>query len=231
MQAVILAAGEGSRLAPLTEETPKAMVPVEGRPIVWRVIDTLIGAGVINIVVITSGYPLGIEKYSWSGINYKEVIQPEPLGTANALMQLGSIPGSFLLLGCDALFPVEHIQALMRAEADIALSGRGGAEVHHSTITYYHGGKIAGIAEKPFFPTSTTQSLMLYKLPSAIFDYLPQVKRSKRKEYEIQDAINGMIDDGASVEVVECIGDYFHLTETDDLKKFKREDEYNIQKQ
>lgn len=213
MQAIILAAGRGSRLAPLTDDKPKALVEVGGVPIIWRVLTT-VGPLVDTVTIV------GSERFFDDTQFVKFILQKEPLGTANALRCVPPLVEPFVLLGCDTIFQPDHIRTVFEAEAEIALSVRAErAEVWHSTITYYQGGKIAGIAENPQFPTSTTQSLMLYKLPSAIFDYLPAVKKSRRKEYEIQDAINMMIADGFSVATVEC-GEYFHLTQASDIEKF-----------
>lgn len=220
MQAVILAAGRGSRLAPLTDDKPKALVEVGGRTIFWQVVDSLVQGGVNKVVAVTSGYHLATVDEAPSGLKFRTVTQETPLGTSHALQQAGWMEKPFLLLGCDTIFQPEHIKAVFEADAEIALSVRADqAQVWHCTIIYYQGGKIAGIAEKPQFPTSTTQSLMLYKLPPTVFDYLPAVKKSRRKEYEIQDAINMMIADGFSVATVEC-SEYFHLSQASDIEKF-----------
>ncbi len=219
MQAIILAAGRGERLAPLTENKPKAMVEAGGRPIFWRVVDSLVLAGVTEVIAVTSGYALGAADHAPSGLRVKEVIQAEATGTASALAEVGGMEKPFLLLGCDTIFPVDHIKALVAEAAQVVLSVKAGAEAHHNTITYYQGGKVAGIAEKPPFPTSTTQSLMLYKLPPLIFDYLPQVKKSRRGEYEVQDAINSLLANGVSVGAVECER-YFHLTQVSDFERY-----------
>jgi len=220
MQAIILAAGRGSRLAPLTDDRPKAMVMVAGRPIFWRVVDSLLQAGVSDIIAVTNGYSLAAHIYAPSGARVQAAVQETPLGTADALAQVGGMASPFLLLGCDSLFPADHIRAVMACPAQIVLSGKRERWPgrHQSTISY-QGRKIAGIAEKPAYPTSSMTSLMLYKLPPFIFDYLAGVEKSARGELEIQSAINAMIADGTTVSVVAC-DDYFHLTNASDLRGY-----------
>jgi glucose-1-phosphate thymidylyltransferase len=214
MQAVILAAGQGSRLAPLTDNKPKALVEVSGVPIIWRVLATVIP--LVNTVTI-----VGTERFFDDTQCLKFVLQKEPLGTADALRKVPPLDAPFLLLGCDTIFSVEHIKDIIKADSEIVLSTRTEQPKESvSTITYYSGGKIAGIAEKPQVPTSTTQSLMLYKLPAKTFDYLPRVKKTRRSEYGIQSVINTMIVDGSSVTTVECVDEYFHLTQMSDIEKF-----------
>jgi dTDP-glucose pyrophosphorylase len=125
-------------------------------------------------------------------------------------------------MGCDTLFDPAHVRAVAEYDAatDIVLSVKWDAQIHHSTIMYNYGCTVEGIAEKPPFPTSTTQSLMLYRLPPKIMTYLLRVRKSPRGEYEIQDAINLMIADGATVALVEC-EDYFHLTKQEDIENYE----------
>lgn len=219
MQAIVLGAGLGRRLAPLTDERPKALIEVGGQPIMWWVIDCLAQAGVGEVMVVTSGYEVGGH---WPGIKITEVVQGDPLGTADALGQVCPPSEPFLVLGCDGLFSAAHIRAVMGGSSEMVLSTRAGAAVDHSTMMYTPEGEIVGVAEKPPFPTSTMQSLLLYKLPPSVFDYLPRVRKSERGEYELQAAINMMIAGGIGVAAVEYVGAYFHLTEAYQIGEFNR---------
>lgn len=226
MQAIILAAGAAKRLG---GDTPKALVEVGGLPMITRVSRMIRDAGISDMKFVLSPETANIRD------ERRRVIQPEPRGTADALRCAGPLRcvgafeepvlmmGCFLLLGCDTLFAPAHVRAVAEYEGvDIVLSVKQGAKVHHSTITYSYGCIVEGIAEKPEFPTSLTQSLMLYRLPSEIMGYLSRVRKSRRGEYEIQDAINFMIRDGATVALVEC-EDYFHLTKQEDVKNYERD--------
>jgi mannose-1-phosphate guanylyltransferase len=88
MQALILAGGKGTRLRPLTENTPKPIVPIGNEPFLLRQIQSLKNAGVTDIILSTGYQPLAIEKALGDGSNYgvnlKYLVEPAPMGTAGA---------------------------------------------------------------------------------------------------------------------------------------------------
>lgn len=88
MQALILAGGKGTRLRPLTENTPKPIVPIGNEPFLLRQIQSLKNAGVTEIILSTGYQPLAIKKALGDGSDYgvslKYLVEPEPLGTAGA---------------------------------------------------------------------------------------------------------------------------------------------------
>ena len=103
MQAVILAAGEGSRLRPLTRSKPKAMLPVANRPIIEYVIDALLENGIREIVVVV-GYRKEevIRHLNKLDAPIQVVVQERQLGTADALRAAASeITDDFLVLPGD----------------------------------------------------------------------------------------------------------------------------------
>jgi N-acetyl-alpha-D-muramate 1-phosphate uridylyltransferase len=126
MQCVILAGGRGTRLGPLTEDLPKALVDVAGRPFLEYQLELLRTAGVSEIVIcvgylgsvvertIGDGSRLGLSiRYSHDG--------PEPLGTAGAVRNaLGLLGQSFLVTYGDTLLTVDH-SAVARAHASSGL--------------------------------------------------------------------------------------------------------------
>ena len=88
MQALILAGGEGTRLRPLTINTPKPIVPIGNEPFLLRQIQSLKNAGVEDIILSTGYQPSAIEKALGDGSDYgvrlKYLVEPAPLGTAGA---------------------------------------------------------------------------------------------------------------------------------------------------
>ncbi|HEX8288573.1 MAG TPA: NDP-sugar synthase [Pyrinomonadaceae bacterium] len=88
MQALILAGGEGTRLRPLTANTPKPIVPIGNEPFLFRQIEALKNAGVTDITLSTGYQPLAIEKALGNGASYgvhlRYLVEPKPLGTAGA---------------------------------------------------------------------------------------------------------------------------------------------------
>src|SRR4030088_3270916 len=106
MQAVVLVGGEGTRLRPLTLETPKPMVPIMNMPFLERTLRRIKEAG-IDDVILPAGYlPDAITSYfgdgSRLGLRLRYVIEDTPLGTAGALKNLDQfIDGPLFLLHGD----------------------------------------------------------------------------------------------------------------------------------
>lgn len=210
MQGVILAAGKGKRLQPVTPARTKAMAPVAGKPIVARVLDLLVTNGVQDLILLVSPDDGDIvpyfEQYTPPGVTITFVVQRERLGMAHALgLVAPHLRGDFIMSACDNLVPPEHLVAMvtthrqMQANATLSLmeidiadsASTGIVEWQDNTNTL-----IRRIVEKPqpAEAPSNVSSLPLYVFSPKILDLLPQVKPSKRGEYELQDAIQLLID-------------------------------------
>ena len=103
MQAVILAAGKGSRLHPITTARSKAMLPILGKPIVERVMEDLVSTGVDDFILVISQNDRYINRYfrreSRIEADVRFVYQAERLGMANALSYAAPlIQGDFILI-------------------------------------------------------------------------------------------------------------------------------------
>ncbi len=113
MQAVILAGGLGTRLRPLTDQVPKPMVEVGGRPFVEYIVRHLEGQGFREILMLIGYLGEHIESYFGDGARYGVRIQyakePRPLGTAGALHNsLAKLDEEFLLLYGDSYLPIDY---------------------------------------------------------------------------------------------------------------------------
>lgn len=207
MQAVILAAGKGSRLHPITLNRTKAMVPILGKPIVERVMETLIENGIRDFILVISGEDSEVGRYfrqrAAPDISLKYVVQPERLGMANALsLAEPYIRDTFILSACDNLVPREHVAQLLathqarQAEATLSLMEIDPALAGRTGVVELRDGFIRRIVEKPApdEAPSNVGSLPLYVFSRKLLDYLPEVKISTRGEYELQDAIQMLID-------------------------------------
>jgi NDP-sugar pyrophosphorylase family protein len=130
-QAVILAAGHGTRLGTLIKDRPKAMLPVLGRPIVVRIMERMYDAGIRNFIVVVGEHEGEVASYlnrSWvPDAKVKIVLQPYSRGPVDSLLQASStLTGDFLFAPCDVFIPHSHIPALIKrfhdVKPDIALS-------------------------------------------------------------------------------------------------------------
>ena len=213
LQGVILAAGKGTRLHPITMTRSKAMLPILGRPIVERVIEGLSCNGVRRFVLVVSPEDREIVAYFTQRSVFRErvtlVPQARRLGMAHALQQAAPhIHGPFVLSACDNLVPDEHIGRLIafhRADptntATLSLMRVPREAVRHTGIVALEQGHITRIVEKPqpAEAPSDIASLPLYVFEPQILDFLPRVPRSARGEYELQDAIQLLIEEVGGV--------------------------------
>ena len=207
MQAVILAAGKGTRLRPITLTRSKAMAPVAGKPMIERVMETIVENGVRRFIVVVSDDDRDIRPYFQSQTSLPAtvqfVIQPERLGMANALsLAAPYLHGEFILSACDSIVPPAHVAGLLAAHqsqaanATLSLMELSPAQVSKSSAVDWHNGAIRRIVEKPApgEAPSNIGSLPLYVFSPRVLDYLPEVQPSARGEYELQDAIQMLIE-------------------------------------
>ena len=216
MQGVILAAGKGSRLHPITLKRSKAMLPILGKPIVARVMETIYDNGVKDFILVVSQNDQDILKYfneeSELEVNITFVVQEERLGMANALQCAAPfIHQDFVLSACDNLAPGEHVAELIKRQqageaihATLSLTRIDPSSVGKTGIVEMANGRVTYIVEKPRpeEAPSNIASLPLYVFTPRILDYLPRVPLSPRGEYELQDAVQMLIEAEGGVQGV-----------------------------
>jgi glucose-1-phosphate thymidylyltransferase len=122
--AVVIAAGLGTRLRPLTERYAKPVLPIDGQPVVGRLLRDLARAGCRRVTIVTGHLAEQVETLlgdgSRFGVEVRYVRQPEPDGSADAVRRAGEEP-PYLVAAADTVFPTGDIAAV----ADGA--GEGGA--------------------------------------------------------------------------------------------------------
>lgn len=208
MQGVILAAGKGSRLHPITVSRSKAMLPILGQPIVARVMEDLWTNGVGDFILVVSPEDREIIRYfqreAALDADVRFVYQTERLGMADALRQAAPlIDDDFILSACDNLVSAEHVRRMAaawrsepRPNAVLTLMPVEPDRLGSVGIVERDGPWITRIVEKPKPENapSDISSLPLYLFSQRILDYLPEVELSPRGEYELQDAIQMLIE-------------------------------------
>lgn len=200
---MILAAGRGKRLRPLTLKRSKAMLPILGKPMVVRVMKNIQEAGIRDFILVVSSEDAEIITYFAEHLpEYKFAFQKEPLGMAHALNCAAPfIRGDFLLSACDSLLPPDHMAELIRTQrrddvsAALSLQRVDRSELSRLGVVEIEGSLVTKVVEKPPPSEAPTDiaTLPLYVLPPDILDYLDEVPLSSRGEYEIQDAIQMLI--------------------------------------
>lgn len=174
MQAVILAAGEGRRLRPLTHDLPKPLVPIGAKPILEYSISILPPA--IDEVILVVGY-FGekIKEYfgaSFGGKSIKYAHQPELKGTADALGRAKPFlrNGHFLMLYGDDLYHPEDLENCVKQNAPAVLVKESKNPERFGVCLIDDNGCLKEILEKQENPPSNLVNIGVYLLNHEIFD-------------------------------------------------------------
>lgn len=210
MQAVILAAGLGTRLRPVTDSRSKAMVPVLGRPLVERAMMPFVENGIREFILVVSPDDQEIREYfsrqPAPSITVEYVFQRERLGMAHALDKAANlIKGRFVLSACDSLIGQSHVGDLLAlaegSDAALSLLDVEPEKISRSGVVEIDGDVIRRIVEKPRLEEapSRTVSLPHYVFSHGFLEAVARVEPSPRGEYELQDAIQALIDGGGRV--------------------------------
>jgi len=201
MQTVILAAGQGKRLQPLTHEIPKAMVKINGKPMLQIIIEQLKSVHVDEVVVIVHYMKEKIQSYfgdgSQWGINIHYIEQKEMKGTGDALLYAEPYitEDRFLCIACDSLFETNLLKNILAHKTPGVITVKEVEDPRRFGILETQGDKVTRIIEKPEYPPTNLANFSVYLFPRTIFDKLKQIQPSSRGEYEVTDAIQLLIDD------------------------------------
>ena len=203
MQAVILAAGEGTRMRPLTENTPKPMLPVADRPLVAHTADTAIDAGADGLIFVVGYEADAVREYfgdSYGGVPVQFAVQEEQLGTADAVDAASEhLDGPFAVLNGDNLYDEASLTDLFDAAPSIA-AYRVPDPSNYGVLST-DGDAVTGIVEKPDDPPTELANAGAYVFPEAASEWL-DVPLSDRVEREITDVVARVIEE-RSVTAVE----------------------------
>ena len=194
-QAVILAAGKGERLYPLTTLQPKVMLPIGNKPILQYVVEALAANGVPEIIIVVGYHREQIQDYFGSGdqfdIRIRYAVQEHQLGTGHALMCAKElIKGRFLVLPGDNILNPLAIQDLIKSTEDAILVKEAPAQDYGVVIISR--GQVRRLIEKPHEQTSPWVNTGTYLLHQSIFDHLDE-------ELDLPAAIDHMIQQGHRV--------------------------------
>lgn len=199
MKGIILAAGNGTRLFPLSESVSKILLPVYDKPLIYYSLSTLMQAGIKEILVITKKTDLNIfkkllEDGSQFGLKIQYAIQYEQRGIADALIIAERFIGDndvCLILG-DNIFHHEKLSDILK----VASSDNIGVTVfgypvsdpeRFGVIEFDDQGNVISIEEKPSEPRSNIAVVGLYFFSNGVCKIAKKLKPSARGELEITD--------------------------------------------
>ncbi|MDP6824669.1 MAG: sugar phosphate nucleotidyltransferase, partial [Dehalococcoidales bacterium] len=166
MKAVILAAGEGSRMRPLTSDRPKVMLPIAGKPILEHLLIEAKQAGIVEFVFVVGYGDEPVRDYFGGGGKWKVSIsyanQRKQLGTADALKTVESlVGGNFLVMSGDVIVDRKDIRRLA-GKTENTLSVIEVSDTDGLGIVELGKEKVLGIYEKTEKPPSRTANAGLY---------------------------------------------------------------------
>ncbi|WP_406656814.1 bifunctional sugar-1-phosphate nucleotidylyltransferase/acetyltransferase [Methanolobus sp. ZRKC2] len=204
MKAVILAAGEGTRMRPLTLSKPKVMLPIANKPMIEHTINAAVDAGIKEFVLITGYHEDALKDYFGDGkergISIDYVHQKKQMGTADAIgCAKGHVCDIFVVLNGDMLISSEHIRQLISSEKDAVITVKEVDEPSHFGVIETNGERVTKIIEKPEKPPSNLANAGIYLFKESIFDLIDKTELSPRGELEITDSLQMMIDAGSNI--------------------------------
>ncbi len=239
MKCVILAAGEGKRMHPLTYTRPKVMLPIVNRPVLELNLLKLIDAGITEFIFVVGYKSEMVRNYFGDGkkwdVKISYVNQGKPIGTGHAVQIVESfIDSDFIVLCGDTVFSKKDIKKIVAKKNSMGLFKVKNPENYGVVKTDKD--KVIKIYEKMKDPFSDMINAGIYHFDKNIFSYLEKIKKSPRGEFELTDAINMMAKD-ISIEFIKLDywkdlvypWDLFDLNE-EYLSKIKKENKGTIEK-
>jgi glucose-1-phosphate thymidylyltransferase len=208
VKALVLCAGKGTRLRPLTHTGAKHLIPVANKPILFYALEALAQAGVRDVALVVGDSYADIERAvrdgSQWGLSVRYLEQRDPRGLAHAVMIGREFIGDdrFIVYLGDNLFQhgVNEFVAENGSGCDAALMVHEVEDPRSLGVVEMNSeGRVVGVEEKPQEPKSNLAITGIYLFTPRIFDAIARIKPSARNELEITDAIQRLIDDGGVV--------------------------------
>jgi glucose-1-phosphate thymidylyltransferase long form len=216
MDAVVLAAGEGTRLRPLTEDKPKGMVEVDGDPILTHCFERLVELGADQLVVVVGYKKEKIIQYyddEFEGVPITYTHQREQNGLAHALLTTEEhVEDDFMLMLGDNIFDANLEDVVQRHSEQRTDAAFLVEEVPWDEATRYgvcdtnKYGEIVEVVEKPDDPPSNLVMTGFYTFTPAIFHACHLVQPSNRNEYELSDAIDLLLAADRTIDAIALEG-------------------------
>ncbi len=184
--AVVLAAGEGTRLRPLTRNRPKPMLPAANRPILEHVLDALVDAGMQRLVLVVGYRRERVQEHvgpSYRGVPVEYVVQHKQLGSGHALLQArDAVDDALIVVNGDRIIEASAVESVVDAfdtdgvQSAVAVLERPDAS-RYGAVTL-HDRDIADIVEKPDSDEYRLINGGIYAFGPAIFEAVDETPRA-----------------------------------------------------
>lgn len=224
--AVILAAGEGRRLAPLTHRRPKPMLPIVNRPLLEHVVEAVAAAGIDDVVLVVGYERDRIQTHFGDGddwdVSIRYAVQDTQLGTGHAVLQAESmVEDPFLVLNGDRIIDPEAVEAVRGAlpagETDATMTvTRSGDPGRYGVVTL-EGDRVSRIVEKPRGEApSELINAGVYGFGTAVFDAIRETSHGADGELSLTAALESLLE-AERVRALRYDGRWLDVTQLWDL--------------
>jgi len=232
-KAVVLAAGRGTRMRELTDDLPKPMIEVRGKPVLQHIVEGLRDAGVRRFVIIV-GYHAEMVRNSFGdgrrhNVDIGYATQTVQDGTGRVVNLARNFTGGspFILSYGDILISPENYERVVDLPNDVEATitvtrgedvSKGGAVFLNERM------ELVDLREKPKpgEPTSPWYNAGLYAFRPSIFGFITKLEPSPRGEYELTDAIRDLAQSGKKVKALELTGEWADVRDPEILAKLNQ---------
>jgi len=223
MKAIILAAGKGVRVLPLTQDKPKPLIEINGKPFLMHLLERLHAAGFqdkdIAIVVGYKGEKIE-EFLAERNMAITVIVQQALIGTGDAVYHAREFVDeeNFIVVGGDNLFSADDLLRIQKEDDFCYVAGWKVEDPSRYGVLVCEGEMLREVIEKPKEFVGNLINAGLYKFTPNIFEALEQIEVSERGELELTDAIS-LLAEGRKVKVMMLQDYWLDLGKKDDIEK------------
>ena len=233
-KAVLLAAGRGTRMRELTNELPKPMIEVRGKPVLQHMVEGLRAAGVRDFLIIVGYRADSVQNFFGEGSRYNIQIQYSTQvvqdGTGRVVDLARNFAGdsAFVLNYGDILVDPANYKRLVNLprDAEALISVTRGEDVSKGGAAFLNDRmELVDLREKPKpgQASSPWYNAGLYAFRPSIFDFTAKLKPSPRGEYELTDAVRALAQSGKKVKALELSGEWADVRDPEILARLNQE--------
>ncbi len=232
-KAILLAAGRGTRMRELTNELPKPMVAVRGRPVLQHIVEGLCAAGVREFLIIVGWHADSVRQHFGDGRDFGVAIgyatQPVQDGTGKVVELGRDFVGvdSFILSYGDILVdPANYLRlTTLDTGTEAIVSVKRSDDVSQGGAVFLNDRfELIDLREKPKpgEPTSPWYNAGIYSFRPSLFEFTARLERSPRGEFELTDALRALAQSGRRVQALELHGAWADVRDPEILAELNR---------
>ena len=232
-KAVVLAAGRGTRMRELTNDVPKPMIEVRGKPVLQHIVQGLCDAGVRRFLIVVGYHAERVRNFFGDGRHHNVAIeyatQTVQDGTGRVVNLARDFTGGspFVLSYGDILISPVNYKRIVEFSDDVEaiITVTRGEDVSKGGAVFVNEQmELVDLREKPKSgePTSPWYNAGLYAFRPSIFEFIARLEPSPRGEYELTDAIRDLAQSGKKVQALELTGEWADVRDPEILARLNQ---------